>query len=91
MPVDADNLLCQFKFIGFGITHAYMWEDLECAATEHSKKYVHHIDGLEQERRNCIALAIELHLSCSNPSIGGLVPLVSCNNIMESVGVLVIA
>ena len=28
-----------------------------------------HIDGLVQERRNSIALAMELRLSCINPSI----------------------
>ena len=28
-----------------------------------------HIDGLLQERRNSIALAMELRLSCTNPSI----------------------
>ena len=27
-----------------------------------------HIDGLVQERRNSIAKALELHLSCTNPS-----------------------
>ena len=29
----------------------------------------YHIDGLMQERRNSSALAMELRLSCSNPSI----------------------
>ena len=29
----------------------------------------HHFDGLVQERRNSSALAMELRLSCSNPSI----------------------
>ena len=28
-----------------------------------------HIDGLVQERRNSSALAMELRLSCTNPSI----------------------
>ena len=28
-----------------------------------------HVDGLEQERRNSSALAMELHLSCTNPSM----------------------
>ena len=28
-----------------------------------------HIDGLVQERRNSIALAMELRLFCTNPSI----------------------
>ena len=31
--------------------------------------YVYHIDGLVQERRNSSALALELHLSCTNPLI----------------------
>ena len=30
---------------------------------------VMHIDGLVQERRNSSALAMELHLSCTNPPI----------------------
>ena len=30
---------------------------------------VHHFDGLVQERRNSIANALELRLSCTNPSI----------------------
>ena len=30
-------------------------------------KLWNHIDGLVQERRNCSALALELHLSCINP------------------------
>ena len=30
---------------------------------------VTHIDGLMQERRNSIANALELHLSCTNPSV----------------------
>ena len=29
----------------------------------------HDIDGLVQERRNSIATALELRLSCTNPSI----------------------
>ena len=32
-------------------------------------KTVHHIDGLGQERRNSNALAMELRLSCTDPSI----------------------
>ena len=30
---------------------------------------IHHIDGFVQERRNSSALAMELRLSCTNPSI----------------------
>ena len=33
----------------------------------------HHIDGLVQERRNSSALAMELRLSCTNPSICAVV------------------
>ena len=29
---------------------------------------IYHVDGLVQERRNCNALAMELRLSCTNPS-----------------------
>ena len=32
----------------------------------------YHIDGLVQERRNSSALALELRLSCTDPSIYGL-------------------
>ena len=32
-------------------------------------KTIQHIDGLMQERCNSSALAMELHLSCNNPSI----------------------
>ena len=32
-------------------------------------KFEHHFDALVQERRNSIANALELCLSCSNPSI----------------------
>ena len=31
--------------------------------------FVNHIDGLVQERCNSSALAMELHLLCTNPSI----------------------
>ena len=34
-----------------------------------SPKYISHIDGLVQEKRNSSSLAMELHLSCINPSI----------------------
>ena len=33
----------------------------------------HYINGLVQERRNSIAIALELHLSCSNPSIWSII------------------
>ena len=36
------------------------------------KSTCHHIDGLMQERHNTIADALELHLSCTKPSIWGL-------------------
>ena len=35
----------------------------------HGIEYVGYIDGLMQERRNSIANALELRLSCINPSI----------------------
>ena len=34
--------------------------------------FCQHIDGLVHERSNSNALALELHLSCSNPSIWGI-------------------
>ena len=34
-----------------------------------SMSSLHYIDGLVQERRNSSALAMELRLSCTNPSI----------------------
>ena len=46
------------------------------------KVHVHHmqyqIDGLMQERRNPSALAIELHLSCANPSKSEQLLYLSC-------------
>ena len=42
---------------------------------EHEARFIsnlnvcNHIDGLVQERRNSSALAMELRLSCTNPSI----------------------
>ena len=42
-----------------------------------------HIDGLEQERRNSSALAMELRLSCTKPSIfNSLLLAPRCNNIL---------
>ena len=38
-----------------------------CPITMHYN-YTHEIDGLVQERRNSSALAMELRLSCTNPS-----------------------
>ena len=35
-------------------------------------KVMYNIDGLVQERHNSIAKALELHLSCTNPSICSL-------------------
>ena len=46
------------------------WEDIG----EHWPRYnsiALYIDGLVQERCNSIAKALELHLSCTNPSIYG--------------------
>ena len=40
--------------------------DNNTSSTERSHN---HFDGLVQERRNSIALAMELRLSCTNPSI----------------------
>ena len=37
-------------------------------SSEISLNYDYHIDGLVQERRNSSALAMELRLSCINPS-----------------------
>ena len=34
----------------------------------------HHINGLVQDRRNSITNALELRLSCTNPSISKLAP-----------------
>ena len=44
----------------------WKWQGLECCY-RHSSWC--HFDGLVQERRNSSALAMELHLSCTNPSI----------------------
>ena len=42
-------------FIDFNYHEVYAW-------------YIHQFDGLLQERRNSIANALELRLSCTNPS-----------------------
>ena len=60
----------------WGIQNFIMISWLELGETKHNfhqilmeKKYLFHIDGLVQERCNSIAKALELHLSCTNPSI----------------------
>ena len=43
-----------------------------------------HIDGLVQERRNSSALAMELRLSCTNPStyaLSGFSELIQCGQV----------
>ena len=49
------------------------YNDAICLQHMVSHGGVHHIDRLVQQRHNSSALAMELHLSCSNPSICGLV------------------
>ena len=44
-------------------------------------KLIPHIDGLVQERRNSSALAMELRLSCTNPSTCQRVQFYYCNNV----------
>ena len=68
-------------FVGTGaiVTLTLCWENkpekygqkqyiLNHNLTKQSMNY-EHIDGLIQERRNSIANALELSLSCTNPSI----------------------
>ena len=50
---------------GFHQQHCYQWRN-PCRGYVHTQGY---INGLVQERRNSIANALELHLSCTNPSI----------------------
>ena len=38
--------------------------------------FTFHVDGLMQERHNSIANALELRLSCTNPSIYGFNPVI---------------
>ena len=45
------------------------FEARSCWNNEVFEFEVQHINGLVQERRNSIANALELHLSCTNPSI----------------------
>ena len=47
-----------------------------------------HIDGLVQERRNSIANALELHLSCTNPWISGQVATIPPLCVQGMVGLL---
>ena len=49
----------------FQLTH-YSFDN--CKNIDTSFYYHHHILGLVQERRNSSALAMELRLSCTNPS-----------------------
>ena len=51
------QLICSYLFISY--YSEWLWTELA----------VHHIDGLVQERWNSTANALELHLSCTNPSI----------------------
>ena len=46
--------------------------------TEIFSTHVAYIDGLMQERRNSIANALELRLSCTNPSPIDMVNLLQC-------------
>ena len=57
------NILWVVRVLGFVSSTVVMLENLI------SKWHNHHIDGLVQERRNSIANALELHFSCTNPSI----------------------
>ena len=47
------------KYVNFQLTLVYE-EVMVCNV---------HVDGLVQERHNSIANALELHLSCTNPSM----------------------
>ena len=60
-------------------THNYLWLlSVACGFTQavYNWSWVpDYINGLVQERRNSIADALELRLSCTNPSIWALKPL----------------
>ena len=56
---------------GFGLDNGMvlnMWKAIKGSNDES----LQHIDGLVQEKRNSKALAMELRLSCTNPSIYSL-------------------
>ena len=42
---------------------------MDCSVKSSLQQYMHYIDGLVQKRCNSSALAMELCLSCTNPSI----------------------
>ena len=50
------------------ISHIYC-EYWQCVQEEESTHLRLHTDGLVQERLNSSALAMELRLSCTNPSV----------------------
>ena len=57
-----DNLLCRPR-----TANLVLWK--LSVFTDPAQLIRHHINGLVQERRNPSALAVELRLSCTNPSI----------------------
>ena len=64
MPVDC-------RWYARSVTHQYVTvvHSARHPIIQFNRKAVGHFDGLVQERRNSIANALELRLSCTNPSI----------------------
>ena len=68
------NLSCYFQTFRVDLTTEIHHDAMEFPHAMNSKSTVYHthtvnhVDGLVQERRNSSALAMELRLSCTNPS-----------------------
>ena len=64
--------LCRLEING----HEWLWNVLMGPpfSPNPTNLYLSHIYGLVQERRNTTAIALELHLSCTNPSIWSRIP-----------------
>ena len=60
--------ICVAKFNTFVKLYTTEYEALITS----SYVWIYHIDGSVQDRRNSIANALELRLSCTNPSISSL-------------------
>ena len=73
-----ENVICKMSAIFFGP---------HCIDQSHVRPFDQwlndeHIDGSMQERRNSIANALELHLSCTHPSIYSVLLGIICGRIL---------
>ena len=61
------TVLILFKYLFILSKHIYIWQVSPLLCKTNPPVKYEHIDELVQERRNSIANALELHLSCTNP------------------------